>query len=215
MNYAEIFAERMTTAMEKKDISQSVLQYKTKIPKSSLSGYMHARCIPKDEYKKRIADALGVSVNWLNGFDVPMHEEQAPTNVAGIRPITLKKFPMLGEIACGKPIFANEEHETYIDASAEIKADFCLTARGDSMIDARIQDGDVVFIKQQPIVENGEIAAVVIDGEATLKKWFFYPDKQKLVLNPANQNYEPLVYVGSELDTITCLGKAVCFMSNL
>jgi repressor LexA len=72
-----------------------------------------------------------------------------------------------------------------------------------------------VFIKQQPIVENGEIAAVVIGDEATLKTWYYYPDKQKLVLTPANQAYEPLVYTGEELNTITCLGRAVCFMSNL
>ena len=133
----------------------------------------------------------------------------------GIRPVTRKRFQMLGDIACGQPIFANEDHETYIDASADIDADFCLTARGDSMIGAGIKDGDVVFVKQKPIVENGEIAAVVINDEATLKTWYYYPDKQKLVLTPANQNYEPLVYIGAELDEITCLGKAVCYMSKL
>lgn len=132
-----------------------------------------------------------------------------------LRPIHLKKFPMLGEIACGKPIFANEDHETYIDASADIKADFCLTAKGDSMIGARIHDGDVVFICEQPIVENGQIAAVIIGNEVTLKRWYYYPEQKKLILQAENSKYEPFVFLGEELETIRCLGRAVSFMSNL
>lgn len=132
-----------------------------------------------------------------------------------LRPITLKQFPLLGEIACGKPIYANESHETYIDASSDIKADFCLIAKGDSMVGARIHDGDVVFIKEQPLVENGQIAAVIINNEVTLKRWYFYAEKQKLVLNPENTAYEPLVYIGEELNDIRCIGRAICFMSNL
>ena len=122
---------------------------------------------------------------------------------------------MLGEIACGEPIYTNEDFETFVEASMEINADFCLTAKGDSMIGARIHDGDVVFIKEQPIVDNGQIAAVIINDEATLKRWYYYPDKNKLVLTPENPKYEPLVYVGEELDTIRCLGKAVFFMSKV
>ena len=123
-----------------------------------------------------------------------------------IRPLALKKFPMVGEIACGKPIFADEDHESYIMADTDIHADFCLKAKGDSMINARIFDGDIVFIKQMPMVENGEIAAVIIDNEATLKRVYYYPEKHA---------YEPLVYINEELDTIRILGKAVCFMSSL
>lgn len=141
----------------------------------------------------------------FNGASIP----------SNIRPITQKRFPMLGEIACGKPIYANEDHESYVDASSDIDADFCLTAKGDSMIGARIHDGDVVFIKQMPIVANGQIAAVIIDDEATLKRWYYYPDKQKLMLIAENSAYEPLVYMGEELNSITCLGRAICFMSNL
>lgn len=132
-----------------------------------------------------------------------------------IRPLALKKFPMVGEISCGKPIFADEDHESYIMADTDIHADFCLKAKGDSMINARIFDGDIVFIKQMPMVENGEIAAVIIDNEATLKRVYYYPEKHKLILNPENPAYEPLVYINEELDTIRILGKAVCFMSSL
>ena len=157
-----------------------------------------------------IANALNVTPTFLMGL-----EDNLFATSSEIRPVRLKKFPMLGEIACGKPIFVDEDHETYIDAAADIKADFCLTAKGDSMIGARIYDGDVVFIKEQPIVDNGQIAAVIIDDSVTLKRWYYYPDKHKLILTPENPKYEPLVYVGEELNSIRCLGRAVYFMSNL
>lgn len=157
-----------------------------------------------------IASALGVSPAYLLFGDVFTDKDNSE-----LRPVNLKKFPMLGEIACGKPIFANEEHETYIDASADIKADFCLTAKGDSMVGARIHNGDVVFIKEQSIVDNGQIAAVIIDNDVTLKRWYFYPDKKKLILQAENPNYEPFVFIGEELNNIRCLGRAVSFMSNL
>ena len=122
---------------------------------------------------------------------------------------------MLGEIACGKPIWANEERESYVQAGVNIKADFCLIARGDSMIGARIHDGDIVFCRSQNMVENGEIAAVIIGDEATLKRVYYYPDKQKLVLQAENPKYEPFVYVGSELDEINIIGKAIAFQSDV
>ena len=166
--------------------------------------------IPLDTVEK-LANALQVSPAYLMGWKSNPNE----TLSNELRPVNLKRFPMLGEIACGKPIFANEEHETYIDASAEIKADFCLTAKGDSMVGARIHNGDVVFIKEQSIVDNGQIAAVIIDNDVTLKRWYFYHDKKKLILQAENPSYEPFVFIGEELNNIRCLGRAVSFMSNL
>ena len=83
------------------------------------------------------------------------------------------------------------------------------------MINARIMDGDIVFIREQPMVNNGEIAAVIIDDEATLKRVYYYPEKQKLMLVPENTKYEPLVYIGEELEQIRILGLAVAFQSDL
>ena len=160
---------------------------------------------------QKIATACHVSLSYIIG------ENAAEDNTLpqGIFAISRRRFPLVGEIACGEPILANEEHETYIEASADIQADFCLRAKGDSMIGARILDGDIVFIKEQSMVNNGEIAAVIIENEATLKRVYYYPDRQKLVLNPENTKYEPLVYVGEELNDVRILGKAVCFMSNI
>lgn len=132
-----------------------------------------------------------------------------------IKPIKLKRFPMLGEIACGEPIYAVEDRESFVMADMDIDADFCLTAKGDSMINARIFDGDVVFIKKMPIVENGEIAAVIIDDEATLKRFYYDRENNFLQLVAENPRYKPLVYRNEELDQIRVLGKAVYFMSAL
>ena len=83
------------------------------------------------------------------------------------------------------------------------------------MIGARIYDGDIVFIRSQSSVDNGEIAAVIINDEATLKRVYYYPDEEKLVLSPENPKYAPLLYVKEELDSIKIIGKAVAFQSSV
>ena len=132
-----------------------------------------------------------------------------------ISPIRTQRIPLLGEIACGKPIYCDEDRESYVEVGADIRADFCLRAKGDSMIGARIMDGDIVFIREQTIVENGEIAAVIIDDEATLKRVYYYKDSGKLILQAENPKYSPLIYEGEELNSIRILGKAIAFESNL
>lgn len=129
-------------------------------------------------------------------------------------PLAAKRLPMLGEISCGVPTFANEEHDGYV-ITANIDADFCLTAHGDSMTGARIYDGDIVFIQSTDTVSDGEIAAVIIDDEATLKRVYYYPREEKLVLSPENPKYAPLVFVGHELVGVKILGRAVAFQSRL
>ena len=103
--------------------------------------------------------------------------------------------------------------EQYVESPAFLDADFALTCKGDSMINARIFDGDIVYIRQQDTVENGEIAAVLIDGEATLKRVQLYEDH--ISLEPENPQYRPLVYWCEEMNTIRILGKAVGFQSSL
>lgn len=102
-------------------------------------------------------------------------------------------------------------------AGTNIKADFCLKASGDSMINARILDGDIVFIQQQDMVENGEIAAVVVnnDSEATLKRFFYYQEKALLILKAENPAYEDLIFTGEELNQVHVLGKVIAFQSDV
>ena len=136
------------------------------------------------------------------------------SNIKGIMPLPeMRKVPLLGAIACGEPIYREEDE--WISLPNDIKADFCLRCQGDSMIDARINDGDIVFIKACPEVENGQIAAVSIDNEVTLKRVFYYPEKNRLVLYPENKAYEPFVYMNEELNDIRILGRAVMFLSGV
>ena len=81
------------------------------------------------------------------------------------------------------------------------------------MVDARIYDGDLVFIRQQNMVENGEIAAVLIEDEATLKRVYYDEKNATITLVAANSKYAPFVYHGEELNNIKILGKAVAFQS--
>ena len=166
---------------------------------------------PRDGTLRKIANYFNVSVPYLKG-------EQIDTEIYLIKdvfPLEKKKIPLLGDIACGEPIYASEDRESYVMAGTDINADFCLRAKGDSMIGARILDGDIVFIRKAPTVNNGEIAAVIIGDEATLKRIYYYPQKGKLILQAENPKYEPLVYIGEELNEIRILGKAVAFQSDV
>lgn len=162
-----------------------------------------------------IARALNVNPAWLcfksDVMEPAIPIRPAPPNIIPM-PQTYK-VPLVGTIACGQPILAVEDADEIVEVPGHIKADFALRCKGDSMIDARICDGDIVYIHSQPEVENGQIAAVRIGDEATLKKVRIYPDM--IILEPANQAFEPLVYRGEELNNIEILGKAVAFTSTI
>lgn len=165
--------------------------------------------IPPEKIE-RLAAALGTSPSELMGW-----ENITPMKYKNTVSLSTKKLPLLGSISCGQPIYAEEEHESFASADMNLDADFCLRAVGDSMIGARIYDGDTVFIRSQDSVDNGEIAAVIINDEATLKRVYFYPDEGKLVLSPENPRYAPLVFIGEELEQIKIIGKAVAFQSTV
>ena len=127
-----------------------------------------------------------------------------------------KKVPLLGTIACGEPILAVENVADYIDMDTETHADFALRCKGDSMINARIFDGDVVYIRKQSTVENGEIAAVIINGmesEATLKR--VYTSEDSIRLCAANPMYPDKVFEKEKMNDVTIIGKAVAFLSSI
>ena len=211
--------ERIKSLRESKRITQTELAEKLGTTKQNIYKYENGIItnIPSDKIEL-MAKCFEVSPGYIMGWEDENEQDDLSILMEkydNIRPIKLKRFPLLGEIACGQPIFADEDRESYIMADMDIRADFCLRAKGDSMINARIYDGDVVFIREMPMVDNGDIAAVIIEDEATLKKVYYYPDKGKLVLYPENPDYEPFIYVGEELNTIRILGKAVYFMSPL
>lgn len=166
---------------------------------------------------KAIADALETTPAYIMGWDEPDQklDEENLKFFDNLFPIETKKFPLLGNIACGKPIFADEQFEAYIEAGANIKADFCLRAKGNSMIGARIYDGDIVFIRKQEMVDDGEIAAVLIDDEATLKRVYYDQENNVIQLFAENPQYKTMRFVGEELNRIRILGKAVALQTDV
>lgn len=155
------------------------------------------------------ARALNTTTAYLMGDDDSREANPIPP---GFEPIPqMQKIPLVGHIACGQPITAEENLEGYVEAPAEKQIDFALTCHGDSMIDAGIHDGDTVYIRKQKEVENGQIAAVRIGGEATLKRVYYYPDEGKIILQAANAAYAPLSYAGEELNEISIEGLLIGF----
>jgi repressor LexA len=169
--------------------------------------------IPSLTTIKQVADAMCVDFNdLLSALDgsqqVRLTEEK--TIPRGYEPLpTTVKRPLIGDIACGDPIIAEQNIRDYVDVPDDVECDFCLRCHGDSMVDAHIQDGDIVYIRIQPDVEDGEIAAVRIGDEATLKRVFH--DTDSITLIPANASYRPRTYTGPALDDIQIEGKMVGF----
>lgn len=159
---------------------------------------------------KKLSDGLSITLSEL----LEQVDDMPVDLFSNIIPLpTMNKIPLIGTIACGAPILADEHIEDYVDMPAHIRADFALTCKGDSMINARIFDGDVVYIRQQDTVENGQIAAVLIDGEATLKRVRLFDDH--ISLEPENPQYRPLVFWGEDMNTVRILGKAIAFTSTV
>ena len=158
------------------------------------------------------ANALETTPGELMGWD---YETEATETVDNIYKLDKIKLPMLGKVACGEPIFADEDRESYIMVGTDIGADFCLQCQGDSMINARIHDGDIVFVKKTDIVENGEIAVVIIDDEATLQRFFYYREQNLVILKPENPKYQDIILTGEQLNQVKVIGRAVAFQSDV
>lgn len=183
------------------DILDMVAPYSKKLnirlAKNDLSQYVSGKVEPSQEKLTLLSLALEVNEPWLMGYDVKKERGENKQNKTSI--------PLIGTIAAGTPILAEQNIERYFDIDTSIHCDFCLRIQGDSMIDAGINNNDIVFIRQQPTLEVGEIGAIQIGEEATLKR--FYRTNDSIILQPANSNYLPQIYT-SDSD-IKILGKLV------
>lgn len=177
--------------------------------------------VPTFRALQKIANGMGMTTNDLfaKADDIPvditpLSEGSAAAPPAGFMPLPeTVRLPVIGAIACGSPITAEENVQDYADVPATARADFCLLCKGNSMIDAGICDGDIVYIHKQETVENGQIAAVRVDNEATLKRFYF--DGNKVTLLPANASYAPMIFVGDEINTVHIEGLAVGFYHKM
>ncbi|MBO6305369.1 MAG: helix-turn-helix domain-containing protein [Selenomonadaceae bacterium] len=158
---------------------------------------------------EKIAAVLETTPAKLMGWDI----DENLSHISNLVPITGKPVPIIGTIAAGKPILAEENIEGEATPAADIRADFALRVKGDSMEGVPILDGDIVFIRSQPEVENGEIAAVLIDNEATLKR--FYNNGNSVMLVSENPKYPPFIYTKENCDDFRILGKAIAYQHSL
>lgn len=215
-------AKRLKEIMQARNIRQIDIlnaaapfckKYGVKLGKNDLSQYVNGKVEPGQEKLTILGLALNVSEAWLMGYDVPIDRmENQPIPKGFSPPPERERVPRIGRIACGEPITAEENVEGYDEVLASWHADFTLICCGDSML-PKIEDGDVVAIRCQPTVENGEIAAVRIGDEATLKQVFIHPDFVEL--RPLNSNFESIIKKKEEMGDIHIEGKAVGLCRNL
>ena len=206
----EVFKDNLNYYMSLNDISQVELAERLSVTPAAVNKWTKGQNIPRMNKVDKLCSIFGCQRSDLLLQRDATETEPLPPNCF---PIEKRKFPLLGNIACGEPIFANEDFEGYVEAGADIDADFCLRASGDSMIGARINDGDIIFIRKQPTVENGQIAAVLIENEATLKRFYYDQASDTVQLMAENPSYAPIVKMKSDLEDIRILGRAIAFQS--
>ena len=192
---------RIKEAREKIGMSQTDMADRIGVSKQTLYKYENdiITNIPSDKIEE-ISALTGVSPAYIMGWET----NQLPSEVIKLQ---TKNLPILGSVACGKPIF-DPSDGVQIKVPSSFHADFGLYARGDSMIGADIHDGDLVFFVQQPSVENGQIAAVFIDDEVTLKR-VYYQQGERLVLQAENSSVPPIIIEGPDLNQVHIIGRAI------
>ena len=206
-----IFSKNLRRLLEESGKTQKELAEAIGESQQVVNTWAIGRSIPRMGRVQKLADYFGVEKSVL----VDEWQEPSIPSYSNILPLQRKRIPLLGEIACGEPIFCNEGRESYVEAGTDVRADFCLKARGDSMIGARILDGDVVFIQRDVPIEDGQIYAVAIEDEATLKRVYYDAEAGVLQLVAENPAFKPLIYSGEKLNQVHILGRAIAFQSDV
>lgn len=196
---------RIRELRKKHKISMKALGQYVGVAESTISLYETEKRQPDNSVLIKIAELFNVSVDYLLG-----RETNDIYTAIGAMPVKKIKLPVLGNVACGEPIYANEDLEGYVYIDEDIGADFCLRAQGDSMVNARIFDGDILYIKKQDMVDDGEIAVVLIEDEATVKRVYYDRENNTITLMPENPTYKMMRYSGAQLNQIRILGKVLC-----
>ena len=206
----EIFSRNLRNLMQKYGKDRNQICDELGFKYSTFSDWYNGNKYPRIDKIEMLANYFGILKS-----DLIEDKEVVflPSNVLPL-PKT-HKVPLLGSIACGAPILAEENMIGQVDLADGVHADFALQCKGDSMINARIFDGDLVYIRIQPEVENGEIAAIRIGDEATLKRVYYTPGSNRITLRACNPLYPDQEYSNARLDEIKVLGKAVAFFSSI
>lgn len=196
-NIKRMMNERGWTQIKLSDISG--------ISKSTLSDYVNCKTLINPGNVEKLATAFGVPKSEIDpSFASEMKEANAHYNVSYVNSIV--KLPIVGKISCGNGTIAYEEIDGYEATPKEWLNGgeyFYLRAKGDSMINARIQEGDLLLIRKQEEVENGEIGAVIVDDEAVLKR--VYKNNDTILLQSENPKYQPIII--TDENKIKIIGK--------
>lgn len=194
-------------------LSQSELGKIAGVSDKAVSTWELGLKTPRMGAVEKMANYFGITKSAIVD-DAPMTSLQKPVVPPGFMPMPeMVQVPLIGSIACGTPITAEQNIKSYVGVPAAWRADFALECHGDSMAPT-ICDGDVVCIRSQPEVEQGQIAAVRIGEEATLKHCYYQNGVVQLIAdNPSV--CPPMVYTGSDLDEIEVEGLAVGFCRGL
>ena len=220
-------SEKLTRLKARRGLTTDALSLRSGVPKGTINKLLNGETRnPTVGTLTALAEALDCPLEWLSGAGGPVPPR--PADIPGVRrlgdapaephwfdnllPVMSRPVPLLGAIAAGAPIYA-EQALAVADCDAGLHCDFALRVKGDSMTGARIHDGDIVFIRRQDDVADGQIAAVVIDDEATLKR--VYHVKNGLQLLSENPKYPPMMFTLAECGAIRILGLAVGFTGRL
>ena len=234
--------EKLARLKAERGLTTEALSSRSGVPRGTLNKILNGETRnPTIATLAALSDALDCPLEALStrAVDVPQPERRAPEDIPGVYrlgdlarraapaqdpgeaarpflpqevPLRRRRIPLLGEIAAGQPLYVDEDFDV-ADCDTAFHCDFALRVHGDSMVGARIRDGDIVFIRAQEDVDDGQIAAVIVDGEATLKR--VYHIKNGLQLLSENPSYPPMVFTLSEYGCIRILGRAVGFQSSL
>lgn len=202
----EIFSTNLKRILHEKGLSQNELARRLGVQSGTISKWMTHATYPRDAQIQKMADTLGVKMSELNTDKSEMQFDTI--NIDNVIPSSeITEIPIIGEIACGAPIFSEQNIVGYLPVIAtDVKGGeyFALIAKGDSMYPT-IQSGEKVTIRRQPTAENGDIVAACIDGEITLKR--FKKIGEQVMLLPDNRDYDPIIIEKGSQSYI--VGKAV------
>lgn len=202
----KIFSRNLQRYMNDRNMNTMDLSRTLNIAYSTVADWVKGNSYPRIDKIEMMANYFGIEKSDL------IEDKSTTFDIKSIPGVKIIKevitVPLLGEIACGDPIFCQENYDNMFQWDTDLgKPNFMLKARGDSMVDAGIEDGDLVFFKQTPEVENGKIAAVLIDNETTLKR--FYKNKDQIILQPENKDYSPIIIREDDCLNIKILGEMI------
>lgn len=206
-----IFKENLNYYLDLRDKTQLELSKYIGVSNTAVNNWVNGYTAPRMDKVDKICEFLGVTRSDLFEKRSPKspNPDLSKYGIISLENRRTKKIPILGEVACGVPIYAEETYNDYVEVDEDIKVDFALRTKGDSMIGDNIVDGDVVLVKKVSMVEPHEIAVVVINDEATLKRVKYDRAKDIVMLEASNPNVPTKLYSGEELEQINILGKVV------